>query len=125
MLKAAHERAGIGGSFVSFLVAAFWSSWADVLGRTNACEAILRRDGYDCTSPVCSRPSAPGSHHVQYRSHGGGEEKRNKTSPCEVCHLDGEHGGRLRIRGHAPDLTWIIGRTPIMEVRGRERRLLG
>ncbi len=124
MLEAAHERSGIGGTFVRFLVVAFWSSWAEVLGRTNACEEILRRDGYDCTSPVCSNPSAPGSHHVVYRSHGGGDEEWNQTSPCSFCHLDGEHGGRLRIRGEAPDLTWIIGRTPIMEVHGRERRLL-
>ncbi len=65
MLQAAHERAGIGGTFVRFLVASFWSTWAEVLGRTNACEAILRRDGYACTCPVCTRPSAPGSHHVR------------------------------------------------------------
>ncbi len=125
MLQAALERAGIGGTFVRFLVTSFWSTWAEVLGRTNACEAILRRDGYACTCPVCTRPSAPGSHHVRYRSHGGGDEPSNLTSPCERCHLDGEHGGRLRITGQAPDLTWCIGRTPIMEVRGRERRVLG
>jgi hypothetical protein len=34
------------------------------------------------------------------------------------------HGGRLQVTGEAPDLVWLIGRTPIMEVRGRERMLL-
>ncbi len=124
MLKAAYERAGLGGTFVRFMVVAFWSSWAEVLGRTNACEAILRRDGYECTCPVCGRPAAPGSHHLQYRSHGGGDEEGNLTSPCDWCHLDGEHGGRLKVSGEAPELVWLIGRTPIMEVRGRERRSL-
>ncbi len=125
MLKAAYERAGMGGSFARFLVVSFWSSWAEVLGRTNRCEEILRRDGYECTCPVCGRPAAPGSHHLRYRSHGGGDEAWNQTSPCSFCHIEGEHGGRLRVRGEAPDLlTWLIGRNPILEVRGRERRLL-
>ncbi|MCZ7682030.1 MAG: hypothetical protein M5U28_25845 [Sandaracinaceae bacterium] len=124
MLEAAHARAGVGGSFVQFIVLAFWSTWAPVLGRTNACEAILRRDGYDCTCPVCTRPSSPGSHHVVFRSRGGGEEHTNKTSPCDWCHLDGVHDARLKVTGEAPDLVWLIGRAPIMEVRGRERRLL-
>ncbi len=124
MLKAAFERAGLGGSFARFLVASFWVSWGPVLGRTNRCEDILRRDGYDCTCPVCGRQAGPGSHHLVYRSHGGGDEDWNQTSPCPFCHLDGEHGGRLKVRGKAPDLTWLIGRTPIIEVRGRERRQL-
>ncbi len=124
LLQAAYERAGMGVSFVQFMVLAFWSSWAEVLGRTNACESILRRDGYECTCPVCTRESAPGSHHVRFRSHGGGDEDENRTSPCGFCHLDGVHGGRLKVTGEAPGLLWLIGRTPIMEVRGRERRTL-
>ena len=124
MLEAAHARAGIPGSFVHFLVLSFWGTWAPTLGRTNACEAILRRDGYECTCPVCTRPSAPGTHHVVFRSRGGGDEPTNQTSPCDWCHLDGVHCARLKVSGDAPDLVWLIGRTPIMEVRGRERRLL-
>lgn len=48
----------------------------------------------------------------------------NLTSPCPWCHLDGVHLGRIRVTGEAPgELVWTIGRTPIMEVRGREKRL--
>ena len=122
-LEVAHERSGLGGSFVQFLVLGFWAVWAPVLGRTNACEPIMRRDNYVCTCPVCGKPAGPG-HHIRFRAHGGGDEHENQTSPCPWCHLEGVHGGRLRVSGEAPGkLVWVIGRTPIMEVHGRERRL--
>ncbi|MCZ7683669.1 MAG: hypothetical protein M5U28_34825 [Sandaracinaceae bacterium] len=122
-LEAAHGRSGCGGSFVHFLVMGFWAVWAPVLGRSNECEPITRRDRYVCTCPVCGRPAGPG-HHIVFRAHGGGDEMENQTSPCPWCHLEGVHLGRLRVTGQAPgDLVWVIGRTPIMEVRGREKRL--
>ena len=122
-LEAAYQRSGYGGSFIQFLVLGFWTVWAPVLGRSNACEPIMRRDLYECTCPVCGLPAGPG-HHVQFRAHGGSDDRRNLTSPCPWCHLEGVHGGRLRVKGEAPgDLVWTIGRTPIMEVHGRERRL--
>ncbi|MBX3275620.1 MAG: hypothetical protein KF729_35500 [Sandaracinaceae bacterium] len=39
---------------------------------------------------------------------------------CELCHLEGEHGGRLRVRGTASHLEWWIGRTPALKIHGRE-----
>ena len=39
-------------------------------------------------------------------------------------HIDGIHTGRIRVTGRAPDeLTWYIGREPILVVRGREKEL--
>ncbi|MGM0576368.1 MAG: hypothetical protein ACQEXJ_11615 [Myxococcota bacterium] len=37
-----------------------------------------------------------------------------------ACHLDGVHGGVLRVRGRAPRLTWRVGRDGALVVRGRE-----
>jgi hypothetical protein len=122
-LEATYERSGCGESFVQFLVFGFWAVWAPVLGQSNVCEPITRRDRYVCTCPVCGQPAGPG-HHIVFQSHGGSDDRANLTSPCPWCHLDGVHGGRLRVKGEAPgDLVWVIGRTPIMEVHGRERRL--
>jgi len=85
-------------------------------------ETIHRRDRYQCSCPVCERQDVT-LHHVTYRSHGGGDEPENLVSLCSFCHLDGEHGGRLRVRGRADDATWTLGptRAPVMVVRGRER----
>ncbi|MCZ7679700.1 MAG: hypothetical protein M5U28_13440 [Sandaracinaceae bacterium] len=111
------------GSFAQFVVLGFWAVWAPVLGQSNECEPIMRRDRYVCTCPVCGRPAGPW-HHLLFKAHGGGDEKANLTSPCPWCHLDGVHLGRIRVTGQAPgELVWVIGRTPIMEVRGREKRL--
>jgi len=62
-------------------------------------------------------------HHLTYRSHGGGDDGENLISLCSFCHLDGEHGGRLRVRGKAGDATWSLGPStaPLLVVRGRER----
>jgi hypothetical protein len=38
-----------------------------------------------------------------------------------ACHRPGIHEGRLRVTGKAGDLTWTIGRDPIMIVDGREK----
>jgi len=85
-------------------------------------EAIHRRDRYECSCPVCERQDVT-LHHVTYRSHGGGHEAENLVSLYSFCHLDGEHGGRLRVRGSADDATWTLGPVgaPVLVVRGRER----
>ncbi len=95
-----------------------------MLGDSGKCEEIFRRDGHECSTPVCfSKDQA--WHHIVYRSHGGGDEPENGTSPCWPCHGDGIHQGRIRVTGKAPDaLVWKLGRKPWMEVRGREKRLL-
>jgi hypothetical protein len=57
------------------------------------------------------------------RAFGGTDDFWNLTPPCDFCHLRGKHEGRLDVRGRAPDqLTWWIGREPILVVEGRELR---
>lgn len=46
------------------------------------------------------------------------------TSPCAFCHLQGEHGGCLKILPPGSNPTWLLGRRPIMQVHRRERTLL-
>ena len=43
-----------------------------------------------------------------YRSHGGGDEPSNLLWTCVAHHLAGEHGGRLKIRGRAPDEIYVV-----------------
>jgi hypothetical protein len=116
-----HRRLGSPcGSFVKFLCAVFFSTWAAHLGKSDKWELVYRRDLYRCSSPVCDRRECT-LHHVTYRSKGGTDEPEGTTSGCPFCHLLGEHEHRLKVIGKAPDqLTWWIGRIPILEVRGRE-----
>ncbi|MBW2462101.1 MAG: hypothetical protein JRH11_10680 [Deltaproteobacteria bacterium] len=80
---------------------------------------------------------------MKYRSAGGGDEGDNVLSVCAACHLEGEHGGRLKVRVSkkaerrrrrrgaglltrppAGKPRWELGRrgqTPVMVVEGRER----
>ncbi|MBW2463061.1 MAG: hypothetical protein JRH11_15535 [Deltaproteobacteria bacterium] len=64
-------------------------------------------------------------HHVKYRSAGGGDEGGNVLSVCAWCHLEGEHGGRLKVRGgEKAERRWELGRrgqAPVIVVEGRER----
>jgi hypothetical protein len=60
-----------------------------------------------------------------FRSRGGSDEDENVIGTGHACHRPGIHEGRLRVTGTAGDLTWTIGRTPIMVVRGREKVNLG
>jgi hypothetical protein len=78
---------------------------------------------YECACPVCFRRDCT-LHHLTYRAHGGTDDAENCTSPCAFCHLEGEHGGRLEVVGPASAMRWLIGRTPILEVHGREKRMV-
>jgi hypothetical protein len=60
---------------------------------------------------------------VKYRASGGTDDPNNLTCPCAFCHLEGEHGGRLKILPPGSDPTWLLGRQPIMRVHRRERTL--
>jgi hypothetical protein len=55
---------------------------------------------------------------------GGDDAPDNLTAPCVDCHLDGIHGGAIDARGPASELRWTLGREPIVEVVGRQRRQL-
>jgi hypothetical protein len=119
-VEAAFARSGLPGSFPSFLVVAFFDAWGERFLHGNRWKAIHDRDRHRCVSPVCESRSVT-NHHLRYRAHGGGDEPENQITLCEFCHLEGEHGGRLKVRGTASHLTWSFGRRPVLRVEGRRK----
>jgi hypothetical protein len=86
----------------------FVATWKVMERRTKARRVIERDQGW-CTVPGCSRPAVH-AHHIQYRSHGGGDDEANQTGLCLAHHLHGIHKGYVRVRGRAPDaLVWELG----------------
>ena len=65
--------------------------------------AVFARDGWRCTVPGCSSYRNLQDHHVVYRSRGGSDALANRTTLCAWHHLRGQHGGRIRVTGTAPD----------------------
>jgi len=123
MAEVAFGGSGLPGEFLSFICRTFWWVWGPTLGVSDKWEVIYRRDGYRCASPVCRRRDVT-LHHLMYRSAGGGDEGENVLSVCAWCHLEGEHGGRLKVRPVASKPRWELGRrgrAPVMVVEGRER----
>jgi hypothetical protein len=112
-LEDAFRRSGIEGSFLGWLCKSYVTTWLPHLGKSDKWEHIYARDRYRCTSPVCFKRDCT-AHHIVYRSHGGGDQDWNLSSPCGPDdHIDGIHTGRIRVTGTAPDgLTWCIGRKP-------------
>jgi len=122
-LERLHRQKLPGESFIQFLCTTFWQTWVPHLGTSDKWEAIYRRDRYRCTNPVCHNRNVT-LHHVQYRANGGTDAPENLTTPCAFCHLEGEHGGRLKILPPGNNPTWLLGRHPIIKVHHRERTLL-
>ncbi len=111
-LETAFQRSGCGGSFTQFLVLGFWAVWAPVLGQSNECEPITRRDRYVCTCPVCGRPAGPW-HHVQPKARGGPrKDPRDGRGPrrARVDHRPHAHHGGARAREAARRVTREAGR---------------
>ena len=121
-LERLHRQNFPGESFIQFLCVNFWQVWVPHLGVSDKWEMIYRRDRYRCTNPVCHQRNVT-LHHVQYRANGGTDAPENLTTPCAFCHLEGEHGGRLKILPPGNDPTWLLGRHPIIRVHRRERTL--
>ena len=122
-LERLHRKNFPNESFVEFLCVNFWQVWVPHLGTSDKWEQIYRRDRYRCTNPVCKNRNVT-LHHVKYRANGGTDDANNLTSPCAFCHLEGEHGGRLKILPPGNNPTWLLGRHPIMKIQSRERTLL-
>lgn len=118
--RACFEREVPAESFLLFLCDALWESWRNAVEVGAAYQDVYLRDRYRCGNPTCRRRDVT-PHHVVFRSQGGGEERTNLVSLCTRCHLDLVHSGRLRVVGSAPELTWVLGRTPVLRVDGRER----
>lgn len=107
-----------GTSFVELLCDVFWDTWNHYCERKEAYAHIYTRDLFTCSSPVCSRRDVT-PHHVKFRSDGGTDDDENVIALCTWCHLEGVHGGRIRLRGKAGKLHFELG--PI-KVDGRVKR---
>lgn len=125
-LEEAHRASGMRSSFLSFLCCAFWAAWGPSLTETqdSVWQHIYDRDRRRCTCPVCPRRKRLEDHHLLFRAHGGGDEDENNASACDFCHRPGVHEGRLKVSPPASRMRWLIGRRPLLEVVGREKRLL-
>ena len=113
------EASGEVGSFVDFLIRAFWSVWLRRDPERVAYQDVYERDLLRCASPVCSnRDLTP--HHLRFRGHGGGEERSNLVGLCVACHLEVLHLGRMKAAPPAHDIHWTLGRDAFLTVHGRE-----
>jgi len=113
------EASGEDGSFVDFLIRAFWSVWLRRDPERVAYQDVYERARLRCESPVCSnRDLTP--HHLKFRGHGGGEERSNLVGLCVACHLEVLHLGRMTAAPPAHDIHWTLGRDGFLEVHGRE-----
>jgi hypothetical protein len=116
------EVDGLGGSFVEFLCMAVAGTWQDTIaaGQRVKWAEIYARDGYQCTSPVCSRGDVT-LHHLRMRSRGGGHERSNTASLCSCCHLVLIHTlASIRAEPPAETIRWHLGKVPQLKVVGRE-----
>jgi hypothetical protein len=115
-------------SFLGFLCENFCRIWLPALRYEHLTESgelpeyfhVYRRDAFRCTSPVCTRRDVT-PHHLQFRSHGGGDEDENVASLCVWCHLHGVHEGRIGAEPPASRIRWRIGRSGTLRIEGRTR----
>ncbi len=71
---------------------------------------VFERDGWYCAVPACSSRRNLQEHHIEYRAHGGSNERENRISICAWHHLRGIHDNRIRAKGRAPgDVFWELG----------------
>jgi hypothetical protein len=95
------------GRCLAIASAHFFRVWSHMRKRAKTVSQKVReRDEGWCMVPGCSHV-ATDSHHVLFRSRGGGDEEENLVALCEFHHLRCIHGGWLTVTGRAPDgLTW-------------------
>ena len=105
-----HDIAGPEPSFIGFVCTSLWSAWLPYLEAwDDKWAALYRRDRHRCQNPVCGRRDVT-PHHIVFRANGGTDELENMVSLCSWCHLEGVHGGRLKVEGRAGRLRWQLGR---------------
>src|SRR4051812_2623427 len=92
------------------LAAHFIETYRHLLQRAKTLQRRVRaRDRHVCQVPGCSRPAVH-AHHIVPRSQGGTDDPANLVSLCASHHLNGIHGGRIRVTGTAPHaLRWEFG----------------
>lgn len=107
-------------TFLRFLSLCLIETWQSSFGSKVAYSHIYARDGFECSSPVCSRRDVT-PHHLRFRSRGGDDSDENVASLCTWCHLEGVHGGRLGADPPASSVRWRIGRSGRLAVEGRTK----
>ena len=115
-IQAVRSRAGevLGaGKCLAVIAWHFLETWGGLAKRKKSrSQQVRERDDGRCQVPGCSHHGAH-SHHVNFRSHGGGDEPENQVAVCGFHHLRCIHGGYLRVTGRAPDgLTWWLAGKP-------------
>jgi len=76
-------------------------------------DPVFARDGWRCAVPGCTSRKNLHDHHMEFRSHGGGNERENRIANCAGHHLHGIHEGTVRCSGRAPDdVYWELGVLP-------------
>ena len=98
------------GRCLALVAKHFLDAWADLVkSRPTLSRKVRERDHHRCQVPGCSR-RATHAHHVEFRSHGGGDDPANLVGLCAWHHLRCIHAGHLRVEGRTPDaLTWFLG----------------
>ena len=86
---------------------------------------VYLRDNNRCQVPGCSAMCGMESHHLHFRSRGGGHQHENRVAVCPSHHRAFIHpGGRIRATGEAPaGIFWEMGcaggREPALRVLGQ------
>ncbi|GAO05497.1 HNH endonuclease signature motif containing protein [Anaeromyxobacter sp. PSR-1] len=105
-----HGHALSTGTCIAVIAFHFLVTWGDAPGRSpTRSRRIRERDSGWCQVPGCSRHAAH-AHHIDFRSHGGGDDPENLVGLCAFHHLRCIHGGYLAVLGRAPGaLVWLLG----------------
>jgi hypothetical protein len=94
------------------------------MDRSYPFQHVMEESGFRCETPGCTCRRSLHTHHIEYRSDGGGSERTNLAGVCADHHLHGEHGGLLQVRGASPlGLRWRLGCAELAEWFQNERRV--
>jgi hypothetical protein len=101
---------------------AVWEAEDPHMRRTQRAHAVFARDGWRCTVPGCTSYRNLHDHHIRFRSAGGSNALRNRTTLCAHHHQRGVHAGVVRCTGRAPgrlrfELGLRAGRPPLAVYR--------
>jgi len=81
-------------------------------GQRRPGEEVYCRDGWRCAAPGCTSRRHLESHHLVYRSRGGGDDPANRICLCRLHHQRGEHGDLASCSGKAPlGVVWRLGKS--------------
>jgi hypothetical protein len=81
------------------------------------------RHRYRCRNPEHRRPTLRvHTHHVRWRSRGGGDDDANLTTLCAACHLRGVHAGHIALVDHGAVIEWRYPGRRVLELTGSPGR---